>query len=110
MGVSRYDHSTVTAGTHLYMLGGYDETHTLQVQVVLLFMAALVACVQCKSSFSCSSYLAMYLHAIGVNITAFRVPSHFPAFQSKCPAFLAYFPFIVQCMFVLISVFSPFEI
>ena len=31
MGVSRYDHSTVTAGTQLYLLGGYDETHTLQV-------------------------------------------------------------------------------
>ena len=35
MGVSRYEHSTVTAGTQLYLLGGYDETHSLQVHGVL---------------------------------------------------------------------------
>ena len=44
MGVSRYEHSTVTAGTQLYLLGGYDETHALQVHVVLSSIDLLLLC------------------------------------------------------------------
>ena len=44
MGVSRYDHSTVTAGARLFLLGGYDETHTLQVPAIS-FQLSLDRCV-----------------------------------------------------------------
>lgn len=44
MGIARYLHSTVTMGDKIYLLGGYDETQSLQVNLLVSYSIGEYTC------------------------------------------------------------------